>query len=94
MTDLKPGDLVICVDDDWRRLRVLRVYPRKNGIYTVRGIVSYTEGDGLMLEEILNPLSDNGNEMAWDSGCFRPIRKPDIEVLRRIVERAPDEVGA
>ena len=95
MTDIGPGDLVVCVDDtqpppyEWPD----HTPPVHQGmIYTVRDVERTIDGfPGVRLEETAYNCFW-GDDIPLFIGRFRPIRKPSIEVLRRAVEDIPAEV--
>lgn len=94
MTDIGPGDLVVCVDDSQGSDPVI-TYPVRGMIYTVREL-DHTPGDpAIYLCEIVNPLRhylQGYCEAAFLLRRFRPIRKPSIEILRKAVDDVPAEV--
>ncbi len=50
------GDRILCVNDkNWKV--ILPNYPECGELYTIRGILEYTNGDiGFLLEEVVNPI--------------------------------------
>lgn len=94
--ELKAGDRVVCVDDDWEcidaRYRRRCTFPVRGEVYTVRGVVSLSLGVGLWLAEIDNQamqFSDGFHECAFYVGRFRPVRTTDISSLHALLKTAP-----
>ncbi len=86
------GQQVVCVNDQfsprpsWRR--TVRSFPKLHAIYTIREIC---EGGGLVgftFYEIVNPRAHFAcgySEPAFNSKNFRPVRKTDIDVFKRLL---------
>ena len=85
------GQRVVCVNVDFSRepfwRRAVRVFPRLNCVYTIRGICEDQGLIGLYLDEIVNPiafLSGRDCEPAFFLHRFRPTRDTGIAVLNQI----------
>lgn len=96
----KAGELVRCVNDEfdgsWDYVPDL---PRMGRVYTVRACAPWTytrQGSGethsmasLLLEEVRNPVmpfkSEGASEPHFPACLFRPVRKPPIDALRRML---------
>ncbi len=91
MTDIGPGDKVICVDDGNQLLREGDVSIVCGKIYTVRDIIpDWFGARGLLLEGIQNPSTSFACERGYAINRFRPIRDDDIQIFRDI-EANPDK---
>lgn len=87
---LMVGDKVVCVVD-WEPHPLL-VVPKKGEVYTVRAIAALTDGVGVLLEEIRNPVAktDRGRigETHFVFAAFRrvlPDTKPAVESLKQML---------
>lgn len=76
---MKPGDLVICIHDinldPWRKFFDEK-FPVKDKVYTVRGIQCIGGNEGIVLDEIVNPVRFFGEmlvELHFWTGYFRKI---------------------
>lgn len=93
MTHLRIGQMVVCVDGDFRGVhpldKTLCQFPARGRIYTIRGfLVRPDDGLGLLLEEIVNPAdyySDGYGEPAFFAYRFRPVKETNIEIFRKLV---------
>ena len=96
------GQKVKCVNDrNWPTPRQFGAYtpllPVRGRVYTVREVVPMMrEGwdeDGLLLEEIVNPIQTrpNGNtfELTFRMSRFRPVRTTSIDIFRAMLEPVP-----
>lgn len=90
---MQPGDLVICIYDDWYPVITGVRYPVKGCVYTIAdvevGDSVYRKDKGtfayLRFEELRGPsVIYNGHtgEPQWNADSFRPVRKPDISALK------------
>lgn len=85
------GQLVVCIDDTWDSTRAdygKLTYPVKEMIYTIRGIQTFKNGVGVVLEEIVNepfPYSESFAEGHWRIDRFRPIQKTSIEIFTKML---------
>ncbi len=88
---MKVGSLVKCIKGfPVSKAAGLNV-PEQGNIYTVREADKYTDGYGILLEEVVNEKSlllDKGravyDEMSWHSKNFREIQPPmtiDFETI-------------
>lgn len=94
MTDIKPGDLVVCVDDNWGEHRN-ETCPIKGTVYTVRELFCIGGVAGLWLEEIINnPRQYLGSfgEIGFMEKRFRPVRDDSIDIFRELVANPPKEL--
>lgn len=85
---MKVGALVECINDTWRQetIDIVTNRPIKGRYYTIRTIIQFPHGVGVMLEEIVNNkvASFNGQpvEPSFDIERFRELTDlPDIEEL-------------
>jgi len=90
--DFHVGQRVVCVCDNFSRepvwRSVVRVFPKRGGIYTIRSICEAGGLIGFCFEEFVNPpghFSRGFVEPAFDSRRFRPVRTTSIEVFRRLL---------
>ena len=103
MWDVKPGDLVVCVDDAPSKLparcrSITSLCPLSSGqIYVVRKVGTtskrYVHGSGIpsiWLEEIVRPVTfrDEG-EPGYRLDRFRPVSKTNTELFRNLVAPVP-----
>ena len=95
---LEVGQMVVCVDDDWKSPLWVGKTPNrpiKGCIYTIRDLDPGTNGaPSMRLEEIVNPVApfENGRiviEPAFRQFHFRPVHKTSIEELRKLVAPVP-----
>ena|SRR6266480_4295062 len=96
----KPGNHVICVDDDfeltkvrWHQ-RISASYPRRGQLYIIR---KYLVGDpfpAVALKEIRNPRVAYSDNVVREAGFaeWRFEHAPDISELRRLLVCEPEEV--
>ncbi len=93
MNDIGPGDIVVCVDasnlpdmpslvEDWR----YRI--RWAGLGHYRGKLPW----GVRLHGVSGPISE-GLERAYLASRFRPLRKSDSEIFRKMI-RLPEKETA
>jgi hypothetical protein len=93
------GQRVVCVCVDFSRepvwRRAIRVFPKLNGIYTIRSIREVGPLVGLCFHEMVHApahFAEGFVEPAFDSRRFRPLRNTSIEVFRTLLaplERKP-----
>lgn len=91
------GQHVLCVDDFEVCSRFFpgSIIPRAGVVYTIREIVvglriDGTEAEGLCLEEIRNgPQEDGGEEVSFESGCFRPLSSRSLDVFTAMLAPRP-----
>ncbi len=83
------GSLVVCIKTFYVDESGITI-PQKNTIYTVRDILNVSEGKGLLLEEIRNPvryyLKDKGyHEKIFDITGFIEIQESTtaLEILNQ-----------
>jgi hypothetical protein len=94
---------VVCTNArKWPRYPKPVTLPTEGAVYTIRAIVDchalgYDE-DGLLLEEIVNPVclrdSPSGpfrGEVCFRISRFRPVRTTSIEVFQKMLEPVPQE---
>lgn len=93
------GQKVVCVDDrvdPSRNLPHNLVFPKRNNIYTIRGIYTGINGEtALLLEEIHQSyLHVNGQEIGFTSSRFRSLVEDGLieELLSKIVDEVREEV--
>ena len=94
---MKIGDIVVLIDNNWtERWKADVEFPVKNVYYTIRDIgthLSSRQIEGVLLEEIVNPRHQNGNEYCFRSSRFRKVDMPNEvndaieELLRELEER-------
>jgi hypothetical protein len=93
-----PGDLVECIDGSASSVWWDRGVVRQGSIYTVEQVMrpgepglDLDDGGGLILAEPETKEWDgDGVEGAWRIDRFRPIRKPNIEVLKSLLQPSPE----
>jgi hypothetical protein len=86
---MKPGDLVICINDKFDEVTAIRIphKPKLNKVYEVRQIVEYPNQNrvGINLVEIVNPqipLSGRMIEPTFDIKRFQVIENiPAMEEI-------------
>ncbi len=96
------GQHVVCICDQWSNEPTWRAavhtFPKLQGIYTIRDICDREGLTGLMFEEIWHEpawFCVGLVEPAFNAKRFRPIRKSNIGIFKKILEPAPgDLVGA
>lgn len=93
--DVGPGDFVECVDDSPCVVTGKRLLQRGR-IYTVdkavHGIDQNGEvGVGLILCEPETRQIDGPGLWTWHPDRFRPIRKPPIDALKRLLDAPADQ---
>lgn len=87
------SDFVICIDGNWgpEGKELVTRYggklPVKGKVYTIREIVAFPNGDGLRLEEIVNPLvcSNYSTEPTFSTIQFRPVQDSDLDIFREML---------
>ena len=95
MTDIGPGSLVICVDDNWKP-NYGESCPQKNWTYTIREIV-FCRHERYLLEEIKNPSHHyvcGFGEASFSAFRFRPVRDDSIDIFRKLAEPKDERVSA
>lgn len=95
MTDIKPGDLVVCVDDRPSGIVPYRgeALPVKGTVYTIRDL--HPDGDAIWLVEIINPIVVyRFCELSFRIFRFRPVRDEDIAIFRKLAEPTDRRVTA
>lgn len=97
MWDVKVGDQVVCIRDDWRDSSLQCVQlPHVQGIYTIRDtLIEEWKGERILylhFEEVRNPISWYGVEPGFIAEWFRPVRRTDISVLRSLLVNPPKEL--
>jgi hypothetical protein len=94
MSDIQPGDLVVCVDASPSAHPTSTPYPRRlveGRHYRIAGVYPFSDGDGLGVELADDPII--GDDTAWEIERFRKIEKSDegfstwMKSLRPIKER-------
>ena len=101
--DIKPGDLVVCVDDHWsaETLQCIPNRPVVGYVYGVRELVPPDEYDihwGLKLDEVVNrPIkhlfSARIYEDSFLTSRFRPVNDESIDIFRKLVADLPREMA-
>lgn len=80
-----PGDEVVCVAERaWNDKRLV-AWPVRDGHYIVRAVQSFDKGDGLLLNEIVNPALSylqGVAEPTFHVRNFRPVKRESIELFR------------
>jgi hypothetical protein len=82
-------DLVECIkDNDYHpiSLKYIKNFPVLREIYTIRKRQHTQNGLGYLLEEIENPVMENGKEPSFNAKRFRPIDSTDDLVKELINE--------
>lgn len=86
MTNWYVGMMVECINDRWPPHPMVINYPVFRMVYTIRGLRTSRRGHQLfsciVLEELINPQP---NEVHFLSKHFRPIQKPNIDILRQLL---------
>ncbi len=85
-SDIGVGDTVVCIAEGWPSPYGETV-PKKDSIYTVRGVILGVTKAGLRLKEIRNPprdYHDQQTECAFDSVAFRKCLPTNIEIFTKI----------
>lgn len=97
------GDQVICIMDDWfigpEKALLKPTLPIKGCVYTIRDIFRgypnpYNEYIGLVFEEFINPLMWDLSiyrEINFNSFCFRPVKKTNIEQFKGLLNPSKDD---
>jgi hypothetical protein len=94
MSDIQPGDVVVCVDAGPAHHQRAAYYPMllvRGRCYRVTGVFEFEDGDGLGVELAEDPIK--GDDSAWEIERFRKIDKSDegfstwMKSLRPIKER-------
>lgn len=82
---MQVNSLVICIDDKGFDICKPLI---KNNIYTIRAIVHYPEGKGLLLEEVYNNISSFwGTELGYRIQRFKEIQPPTaVEISELLLE--------
>ena len=95
MNNLRIGQKVVCIDDDWGPMPVdmaghVQRWPKKDDVYTVRTIdvEKSTSKVFIRLHEIVNPESDKDREAEFWAECFRPVveRETDIAIFEKMLD--------
>jgi hypothetical protein len=95
LTDISRGDIVECIDDrpSWPETRVM---PDLGALYSVTSIRPVAGGRSVRLKE-LTPTCHLGGpcacgECGWDSGRFRKVYRPSVDLIIGLLEPAPEVV--
>lgn len=100
MTDIGPGDIVICVDASGIR-HVAQLI--EGARYVVRGV--WGDGrvypsspypnsrTGVCLVGVINPFTIFGEEKGYCVERFRPLRKSDSKIFREMI-KLPEKIVA
>lgn len=82
------GQMVMCVRaPKWYKDRPN--IPIIKGVYHVRESGVFDNAPACLLAEIVNPLTSAGIELGFWSDYFVPIRKPSIEIFKRMEIKEP-----
>lgn len=81
------GQKVVCIDDqNFLAPQLMSEFPKKGIIYTVRGsfpaIDRYGETKNLLLEELNNPVANNGLEHGFNQKRFRELQKDEVKLSK------------
>ena len=85
---------VVCIDDDFssigsdRKLDAIihnfKELPNKGQIYTIRLILDFAESKGLLLEEVHNPIIEEGSfkgiEPNFSVTRFKPLVEDEVKI--------------
>lgn len=82
------GQKVVCVDDqNFLAPHLMEEFPKKGQIYTIRGsfpaIDRYGETANILLEELTNPIANNGLEHGFNQKRFRELQKDEMKLSRK-----------
>lgn len=93
---MRPGTKVICINDDFvsdvpdagidARIKLFEQLPRKNEKYTVRDIFTIGSTKGITVEELKNPMLDNGIEANFNINRFRKLEETPLEIVEEELE--------
>lgn len=88
MTDIGPGDIVICIDANPDRSACA---PLTEGArYRIRFADDARHNGGLepgvWLEGIISRMGPFGREVFYRASRFRPLRKSDSEIFREMIK--------
>lgn len=90
---------VICICDRWSTEPTWRAavhtFPKLGGIYTIREICDRVGIIGLMFEEIRHGpawFCVGYVEPAFNAKRFRPVRRSNIDILKKMLEPATKEL--
>jgi hypothetical protein len=96
--DFHIGQHVICICDRWSNEPTWRAavhtFPKLGGIYTIRDICPRVDVVGLVFEEIWHEpawFCVGLVEPAFNIKRFRPVRKSNIDLFKKMLEPAPPE---
>ena len=86
-----PGQLVLCVDDNFVGGIGIEIDPKKGIVYTVRDAYwnEHWHADHIRLEEIKNPIINyiNGyHETGFSAHRFRPLNPRALDVFHKMEE--------
>jgi hypothetical protein len=97
--DFHIGQHVICICDQWSPepawRAAVRAFPKLGGIYTIRDICDREGLIGLMFEEMRHEpawFCVGLVEPAFNAKRFRPVRKSNIEVFKKLLEPLPEDL--
>jgi AMMECR1 domain-containing protein len=81
------GQKVVCVDDqNFLAPQLMNEFPKKGVTYTVRGsfpaIDRYGETENILLEELNNPIANNGLEHGFNQKRFRELQKDEMKLSK------------
>lgn len=81
------GQKVVCVDDqNFLAPQLMDEFPKKGVVYTVRGsfpaIDRYGDTENILLEELNNPIANNGLEHGFNQKRFRELQKDEIKLSK------------
>ena len=81
-----PGQLVLCVDDNWNpqsKVEPTPHFPIKGNVYRIRDTLNLMDNRiGLYLEEIVCNKTIDGIEFSWIARAFRPLSNSALDVFR------------
>ena len=88
------GQQVVCIKDTWWLVEgiTFKQLPIAGSVYTIRGFLpnslftNLETGLGLYFEEIYCSINLYNQECAWDSRCFRPVKKTDISIFTQMLK--------
>lgn len=92
------GSKVVCISDNWDTTyrNIVKHFPIKGNIYTVRGMEKSFEEIGLIFEEFANETKNPFlffKEYSFDIKCFRPVKKTDISIFEEMLRSTPMNIG-
>ena len=84
-------ELVECINDSGyhpKSLKFFKEFPVLGGIYTIRKRQNTINGLGFLLEELVNPLLEDGREPSFSAKRFKMLDSPDdlLDELTEVLE--------